>query len=106
MSFAAPAMMQELGLSEIQWGWILAAFTAGYAAFQFPGGIFGDSYGPRKALTIIAALWAVTTILTVFFTGLALGGGSDGGSTTHAERTTTGIQITNASPAGIRRHGA
>ena len=42
VSMAAPAMMQDLGLTEIQFGWILASFTAGYAAFQFPGGVFGD----------------------------------------------------------------
>lgn len=69
VSIAAPAMMQDLGLSEIQFGWILAAFTAGYAAFQFPGGVFGDSVGPRKALTVIAVLWAVTTILTMVIPG-------------------------------------
>ena len=62
-------MMQDLGLTEIQFGWILAAFTAGYAAFQFPGGVFGDSVGPRKALTVIAILWGVTTILTVVIPG-------------------------------------
>ena len=69
VSMAAPAMMQDLGLTEIQFGWILAAFTAGYAAFQFPGGVFGDSVGPRKALTLIAVLWGITTILTVVIPG-------------------------------------
>jgi len=69
VSMAAPTMMRDLGLTEIQFGWILAAFTAGYAVFQFPGGIFGDSVGPRKALTIIAALWGITTILTVIIPG-------------------------------------
>lgn len=69
ISIAAPTMMADLGLSEIQFGWILAAFTAGYAVFQFPGGIFGDTLGPRRALTIIAILWGVTTILTVAVPG-------------------------------------
>ena len=69
VSMAAPAMMQDLGLTEIQFGWILASFTAGYAAFQFPGGVFGDYAGPRKALTVIAILWGITTILTVMIPG-------------------------------------
>ena len=69
VSMAAPAMMQDLGLTEIQFGWILASFTAGYAAFQFPGGVFGDHAGPRKALTVIAILWGITTILTVMIPG-------------------------------------
>lgn len=64
VSIAAPAMIADLGLTEIQWGWILAAFTAGYAAFQFPGGILGDRFGPRRILTAIAILWSVLTIAT------------------------------------------
>ena len=43
-------MMSDLGLSEIQWGWVLAAFTAGYAIFQLPGGILGDRFGPRRVI--------------------------------------------------------
>lgn len=69
VSIAAPAMIEDLALTEIQLGWVLAAFTAGYAIFQFPGGIFGDKVGPRKALAIIASLWAVFTILTVVVPG-------------------------------------
>ena len=57
ISIAAPAMIADLGLTEIQWGWVLAAFTTGYALFQIPGGIIGDRFGPRKSLTAIAILW-------------------------------------------------
>lgn len=69
VSIAAPAMIEDLGLTEIQWGWVLAAFTAGYAIFQFPGGMFGDKAGARKALMIIAVLWSVFMILTVVIPG-------------------------------------
>ncbi len=69
LSFAAPEMMADLGLSEIQWGYVLAAFTAGYAIFQFPGGILGDRFGPRRVLTVIAVLWAVLTLATSFAPG-------------------------------------
>ena len=69
ISIAAPEMMKDLNLNEIQWGWILAAFTAGYAIFQFPGGIFGDKAGARKALTIIAVLWGVLMVLTAAIPG-------------------------------------
>ncbi|MDT8321991.1 MAG: MFS transporter [Xanthomonadales bacterium] len=63
-STAAPAMIGDLGLTEIQFGYVLAAFAAGYAIFQFPGGILGDRFGPRKMLTVIAVLWALLTALT------------------------------------------
>jgi len=69
LSFAAPEMMADLGLSEIQWGYILAAFTAGYAIFQFPGGILGDRFGPRRVIAAIAVLWAILTFATSLVPG-------------------------------------
>jgi len=69
LSFAAPEMMSDLGLSEIEWGWVLAAFTAGYAIFQFPGGILGDRFGPRRVISAIAVLWAVLTVATSLVPG-------------------------------------
>ncbi|MEX2495969.1 MAG: MFS transporter, partial [Woeseia sp.] len=64
ISVAGPAMMTDLGLTEQQLGYILAAFTAGYTIFQFPGGVFGVKAGPRRALTILMVLWGLLTILT------------------------------------------
>jgi ACS family glucarate transporter-like MFS transporter len=64
ISTAAPVMMADLGLSEIQWGWVLAAFMTGYTIFQLPGGILGDRFGPRLLITVIAVLWTVFTALT------------------------------------------
>jgi ACS family glucarate transporter-like MFS transporter len=64
MSIAGESMMTDLGLSKIQFGMVLAAFAWGYAVFQFPGGIFGDIVGARKALTLIAVAWGVLNILT------------------------------------------
>jgi ACS family glucarate transporter-like MFS transporter len=64
MSVAGEAMMGDLGISQIQLGIVLAAFAWGYAIFQFPGGVFGDRIGGRKALTVIAILWGLLTLLT------------------------------------------
>lgn len=64
LSIAAPAMMADLSLDEADWGLVLAAFTAGYALFQFPGGMLGDRLGPRLALTVIALAWFLFTVLT------------------------------------------
>ncbi len=69
LSFAGPEMMDDLGLDAIQWGYVLAAFTAGYTLFQFPGGLLGDRFGPRRVLAAIAALWAVTTLATTLVPG-------------------------------------
>ena len=69
ISVAAKFMMPELGISEIQMGWIFAAFAWGYAIFQFPGGVFGDVVGPLRALTIITLFWVVLTALTGLIPG-------------------------------------
>ena len=62
LSIAAPSMMADLQLTEVQWGWIMSAFPLGYALFQFPGGLFGDRHGPRLALTLITVAWALLII--------------------------------------------
>ncbi|MGH8192807.1 MAG: MFS transporter, partial [Woeseiaceae bacterium] len=64
ISIAGPAMMTDLGLTAQQLGYILAAFTAGYTIFQFPGGVFGVKIGMRRAMTIVMVLWGALTILT------------------------------------------
>ncbi len=74
VSLAAPAMKADLGLSDGEWGLVLSAFIAGYALFQFPGGLAGDRFGPRKALTIIAILWALLTVVTAVVPGPAVAG--------------------------------
>ena len=72
MSIAGENMMADLGLSKIQLGMVLSAFAWGYAIFQFPGGIFGDKVGSRRALTIIAVLWGILTLATGLVPGTKL----------------------------------
>lgn len=72
MSIAGKSMMADLGLSKIQLGMVLSAFAWGYAIFQFPGGIFGDKVGSRRALTIIAVLWGILTLATGLVPGTTL----------------------------------
>lgn len=64
LSVAGMTMMKDIGFSEIELGMIFSAFTWGYAIFQFPGGIFCDRVGARKAMAVIAFLWGLLTILT------------------------------------------
>ncbi len=72
VSIAGEMMMADLRLSKIQLGMVLSAFAWGYAIFQFPGGIFGDRVGSRRALTIIAVLWGLLTLLTGLVPGQAM----------------------------------
>lgn len=78
VSIAAEAMMPDLGISTIQMGWIFSAMLIGYTLFQLPGGVFGDRFGPRRALSVIALLWVVLTVLTGLIPGqlTAIGSGA------------------------------
>ena len=71
MSIAGEPMMDDIGLTELQLGYILAAFAWGYAIFQIPGGAWGNTIGPRKALTIVGVLWGLVTLLTGLVPGPA-----------------------------------
>ncbi|MGA3306649.1 MAG: MFS transporter [Stellaceae bacterium] len=61
---AAIAFRQELGLSNIEYGWIASAFFYSYAMFQIIGGRIGDKYGPRLVLCVCGLIWAASTIGT------------------------------------------
>lgn len=64
ISVAKDPIASSLDLSDKQMGWVLAAFSLGYAFLQTPSGIMADRYGPRKVLTVIVILWSSFTALT------------------------------------------
>jgi len=72
MSIAGENIMADLGLSKIQLGMVFSAFAWGYAIFQFPGGVFGDIVGSRRALSFIAVWWGILTLATGLVPGPAL----------------------------------
>jgi len=64
ISFAAPAIQQELRLSAKQLGWVFLIFNWSYALFEIPGGFLGDRIGPRKVLMRIVVWWSFFTAAT------------------------------------------
>jgi ACS family glucarate transporter-like MFS transporter len=72
MSIAGEGIKNDLGLSDLQLGLVFSAFAWGYAIFQFPGGVFGDLLGSRRALTLIAVLWGLLTLATGLVPGAAV----------------------------------
>jgi MFS transporter, ACS family, glucarate transporter len=60
---------RELGLSDKQWGLVLAAFSFAYGAFEIPTGIMVDKLGPKQTLFRIVIWWSIFTILTGFASG-------------------------------------
>lgn len=69
---AAPRIKAELGLSDTQMGFVLAAFTLAYALFEIPAGRWGDRFGSRGVLTRIVVWWSVFTALTGAATGFGM----------------------------------
>ena len=76
ITVAAAHMMPDLGLSQLQIGYIEQAFVIGYALFQMPGGVLGQRLGARLTFVLIGLLAFVATIATpiapAFLSGTAL----------------------------------
>ncbi|MBI3694665.1 MAG: MFS transporter, partial [Acidobacteria bacterium] len=64
ISAAAPAMTRDLGLSNMQMGYVFSVFALAYAVFEIPAGWWGDRVGQKKVLLRIVACWSAFTILT------------------------------------------
>nr|WP_020071193.1 MFS transporter [Paraburkholderia caledonica] len=64
ISVAAPSMMKSLSIDTASFGWVLAAFTVGYAIMQLPGGLLADKFGAKIMLVCAPLLWSVFTGLT------------------------------------------
>jgi len=64
ISVAGSSIEHEYHLDYIKLGWVLSAFSWGYALFQAPGGRLADRFGPRRVLALGAVWWAVFTALT------------------------------------------
>src|SRR5438477_4379540 len=64
IAVAGPRMQRDLRITSSHWGWVIGAFTLGYALFEIPSGILGDRIGPRKVLTRIVLWWSAFTALT------------------------------------------
>jgi ACS family glucarate transporter-like MFS transporter len=69
LSIVSETLIHDLGINEYQLGMIFSALAAGYAIFQFPGGIFGDRFGPRFTLTIMAIAWTLLTVVVAVIPG-------------------------------------
>lgn len=61
---AVPAIKRDLGLTDIQMGWVFGAFALAYAIFDIPGGYLGDRIGPRRVLTRVVLWWSFFTAAT------------------------------------------
>jgi sugar phosphate permease len=61
IAMAAGDIQGELHLDKIKFGFVLSAWSAGYAAAQIPSGWLADRWGSRRALSLFALLWSIAT---------------------------------------------
>jgi sugar phosphate permease len=64
IAVAGPTLMKTLAITPQLFGYVLAAFTAGYAVMQVPGGILADRFGVRRVLVAALLVWSLFTGLT------------------------------------------
>jgi MFS transporter, ACS family, glucarate transporter len=64
ISVAAPDISRDLGLTNMQMGYVFSIFALSYAIFELPSGWLGDRIGQRKVLTRIVGGWSLFTVLT------------------------------------------
>ncbi|CAN5216538.1 MFS transporter [soil metagenome] len=72
----APALIEDLHLSNADLGLLTSAYFLSFACLQLPLGIWLDKYGPRKtetALLILAAIGAAIFAVSTSLTGLWIG---------------------------------
>ena len=65
IAVAAERMMPELGITQVELGWLLTAFLASYTALQIPGGWIGERFGARRTLGGASVLALAATALTI-----------------------------------------
>jgi MFS transporter, ACS family, glucarate transporter len=75
ITVAGERMMPDLGLSQMQLGWLEEALLLGYTVMQFPGGVIGQRLGARLMLVVIGII-AVAACLVVPLAPLLLAGGA------------------------------
>ncbi|WP_369789434.1 MFS transporter [Rouxiella sp. WC2420] len=66
LSISGSAIKDEFGLSSIQLGFILSAFSWAYVIGQIPGGLFLDRYGAKRVYGITLVLWSLSTLAMGF----------------------------------------
>jgi ACS family glucarate transporter-like MFS transporter len=64
ISIAAPVLKGELGLSDVQLGFVFSAFVLGYAVTQPIAGWVADRFGAYRIIAIGIGWWSLLTALT------------------------------------------
>ena len=64
LSVLAPQLTRDLGISNIEYGWISQAFLIPYTAMFIIAGVLIDRWGVKLVYGVAAAWWSVAAMLT------------------------------------------
>lgn len=73
LSISGSGIKQQFGLSTIQLGYILSAFSWAYVVGQIPGGLILDRFGTKTVYGVTLALWSLSTFLMGFVAEFGVG---------------------------------
>lgn len=74
VAIAAERMMPELGLTQVQVGWLFTAFLFTYSALQLPGALAGQWFGARSTLSVIGLATVLASCATAAAPSVTAGG--------------------------------
>lgn len=99
---AGKYIQDEFGLNDRSMGFVLGAFSLGYAIFHVPGGWLGDRFGPRRILALAILWWSLFTAATVIAPRVSLAAGFSLAWSFGATRFMMGLGEAAAMPVAIK----
>jgi ACS family hexuronate transporter-like MFS transporter len=69
LSVVGPTLKHDLGLSQVQYGYILQMFLLAYTVMYVVSGFLVDRWGTRRSLTIFVGWWSIANVLHFFARG-------------------------------------
>jgi ACS family glucarate transporter-like MFS transporter len=73
LGIAGKYIQEEFRFNTQTMGWILGAFSLGYALFHVPGGWLADRFGARRVLAGAILWFSVFTAMTAIAPSLPIG---------------------------------
>jgi ACS family glucarate transporter-like MFS transporter len=73
LSISGSAIKDEFGLSTVQLGFVLSAFSWAYVLGQVPGGLLLDRFGTKRVYGVTLVIWSLATFLLGFVGKFATG---------------------------------
>ena len=73
LSISGSGIKDEFGLTTVQLGFVLSAFSWAYVIAQVPGGLILDRFGTKRVYGVTLVIWSIATFLLGFVGKFASG---------------------------------